>query len=155
MFKDYLRTAYDKFVAQGYESPALRKEIVQIKSLGDDPARQVVLTELTYYDESFVKPATGAFIGGKYHPGARMIGFSYAKGLNPARLPATTEHEMFHAFQHGGPAYVRRGTPFYIDTVNEILDHTAFEGVNWLVEGTAKAAEGLGRDDAAERAATP
>jgi len=141
--KDFMREAYDKFVAQGFEEPALRKEIVQIGTLGSDPARQVIVTDLTFYADNYIKPVIEANSGGRYKPKERLFEVSYYTGL--PRIDAVAAHEMFHAFQFGGPSSGTQDTPFFTDFFSfRPFFLEPINEVNWIVEGTAAAAEDSG-----------
>jgi hypothetical protein len=136
-FKDYLRDAYDRFVAQGFTDPALRSKAVQIRSLGSDPAKQVVVAELTFYTENYIMPATSTEMNtGKYTHYGKFIGFKFAKGFRDSDMPPVAAHELFHAFQFGGPSFGTQDTLVYTD-----YNEGSPDEVNWIVEGTAAAAE--------------
>jgi hypothetical protein len=72
---------------------------------------------------------------GGYTYDDRKMDFCYAKGSPELDIPRDTAHELFHAFQFGGQLANTRHTPAYID-----MKKLGFT-VNWIIEGTAAAAE--------------
>jgi len=55
---------------------------------------------------------------------------------DPPEIPRVTAHELFHAFQFGGPLAGTQQNPAYAD-----YDREPYLETNWIVEGTAITAE--------------
>lgn len=133
-FQESLGTAYRRFTnSLGYEPlPALPHSFPQINKLVS-PTGAVEIQNITTYYGSRITPGTSDDAS-RYQPLELRMIFPYAQS-DPPDIPRVTAHELFHAFQYGGP---QAGT----DQDPAFLDYKLYSWeTSWIVEGTAITAE--------------
>lgn len=144
-FERRLQDAYDKFAGLGYDSPALTRDIIKVNVLG------ITILKLKSHryignllfpspdDAGTVKAATYRHTGHiEFYYRKRVGDDDYERILN-----ATVRHEMFHAFQYGFEA-VKADWQKLANTEDPHGKAIAREDFDWIIEGTAAAAQDSG-----------
>ena len=137
--ESYLKAAYDKYVAIGYEEPALLKHGARVRFTLEGLRIFEQFRSPEYYGNLIVDaedrdcdPEDLA----QYRADRRIIIFCYLRGEHDEpTMERVARHEMFHAFQHDAPL-------FHDDYINTSAVNAAeVEDLNWISEGTAAVAE--------------
>jgi hypothetical protein len=135
----HLKTAYDKYVAIGYEEPALLKHGARVRLSLQGLKIFERFGSPEYYGNLIVDPDNrncDSDTGAQYEAQHRFIIFCYRKDEHDdSYMESIARHEMFHAFQHDEPLF--HNAYNHTSSVNA----AQVEDFNWISEGTAAVAE--------------
>jgi hypothetical protein len=134
-----MRASYDHFTSLGYANPALATKIVQVKYRPDGSKKPQSVDVRTYYGNLLKALDEECLLGARYWPDGKFIRLCYYRSIvDDAEIAYRVDHEMFHAFQFGSTELANNWNK--VSTV----DPATVEDWEWILEGTAAAAEESG-----------